>query len=266
MGRHLSINIRLLTGRFPEALCSALVSQGYFRLTSLGGIEGHDRGDHWFLCGYALEDLLDRFMTRATPKPASVETLVAADGSNRAYLEETSSRLQNLRANVSLSPFEKSLVNVHATFLDDWQIGSAEIAHCREWFRKYPEAILYFYGVMKLSAPSPKVASAPWHRAFREMTTSGQIGAPFLLVRAGVAPLAKGNFDITLRTESTLWLEGEENLARLVAVAETVLQRLEGHIASASLDLDGSPFLREESRLRAAFFGKLEKTCGVRLD
>jgi len=93
MRHHLSINIRLSTDRSLAALCNTLVSQDYFRLTSLGGLEGHGRGDQWFLCVCAFKDFLDRFLTLMTSKPASIETLVALDGSNRSYLENNSGRV-----------------------------------------------------------------------------------------------------------------------------------------------------------------------------
>jgi hypothetical protein len=257
MASHLAVNIRFATDRFPHALAGALVAHDYFRLVSLAGIEGHERGDHWLLSGYALEDFLQRYLPWAPAKPASLQTVVASDGANRKYLEEVANRLESRRTDVLLSPFEVPVAETYATFVPGRRMEEAEVAKCLAWVERNADAALYFYGAVTLSPTPTMRAIAPWDCAFREMAKLDQIGAPFLLIRASRAPLAKGNLDITIRTESTLWLEGQENLIRLASIAESVLRSFGNAVIDASIDLDGSSFRRQEENIRAAFAGAI---------
>ena len=265
MARHFSIHIRLSRAEFPDVLLTALGSPGTWRPVSLDGVEqGHD-GDHWFLSGYAVEDFLERFVVRTMSAPASVEVVPAGDGCNRAYLDaaaarvrkaaadsgrDLAARVRDARAAAVLSPFETPSAPSLLTLFGDRQLGSAEISRCGDWFARHPRAGLYAYGAVDLVLAPPVVTPGPVS-VFQELTESGQPGEPVLLVRAGAAPLAEGIMEITLRAQSTHWLE-ETNLQRFAALSASVLRAGAQQVVSASLEVAGGPFLREEPRIQAA--------------
>jgi len=259
VARHLSVNIRVAYTAFPEWLCTALIKSNYFQLATIGGIDGHETGDHWFLSGYALEDFVDRFLARAHSPPVSTEVASGFNGNNDSYLREIATRVSQQRAGELLSPFETASVNLGLTFLNDHRLGSEEITHCRTWFAAHSNAILYFYGAIDLSGVSPKPAGSPGTSAFRELNLKGEPGEPFLLVRAGRAPLANDSFDVTLRAQSTLWLEDHlRHVLPLTAFAGDVVQATADRRTTVSLEMEGRPFLRQEEQLRLLFANILD--------
>ena len=262
MSSYLSLNIRLGTDRLPQAMCAVIASQSCFRLASIGGIEGHESGDNWFLCGYALEDFIRRFHRPLGANPASIETVPAPDGSNREYLSQAAAEIRTGMAVTVLSPFEKSSVELSATFLDEHEIGPTEIARCGDWVQTFTSAILYFYGAVHLAPRSSKVPGVVWQRAFREISASGEIDAPFVLVRVGTAPLATGSVDVLFRTQSRVWVDVDANLRNFVAIVASVVKAAGELFIAASLDLDGHPFLGDERRLRSAFADGLGREVG----
>jgi hypothetical protein len=62
-------------------------------------------------------------------------------------------------------------------------------------------------------------------------------------------------------TWSTVWLEDERNLDRLVSVVQAISGSEEGLISSSSLSVEGSFFMAREGRLRAAFSSVVESDC-----
>ncbi len=266
MGRYLAVNIRLDSQDFPAGMVAALEKDPYFRLATIGGIEGHASGDHWFLSGYALEDFVLRFAARAPAKPASVEKIVARDGSNEKYLASVDEALRSRTSCSLLSPFEELNAAAQVTVLADCTLGEAEIHGAQRWFMDHVDAVLYFYGAFSLEAKPDRREQACWERAFRTAGTEpDQIGPPFVLIRAAKNPITDGHIDVSLSSWSTVWLKGadrlngavgsreaEENLRRLASLLDAVLQAEDRRVVSSDLRLEGKLFLAQEQYLRGS--------------
>ncbi|HVV50848.1 MAG TPA: hypothetical protein VHO06_14375 [Polyangia bacterium] len=229
------------------------------RLTSIGGLEGHENGDHWFLAGYALEDFLKHFVARPDAKAGSIETAVASDGSNYKYLEAMSILARDSRQPTSLlSPFEVIQTGAPVTTVEA-RLGSEELARAHTWCSRHPKAVLYAYAGLDLeveaSSPSSNRASEPLlsNGAFQELFNDGRETNLFFAAHANFPHLAPpGTLEISLRAQSEQWLEGD-NMKRLVDLAEAVLHAADGLAPTASLNVKGSSFRQEEARIRATF-------------
>lgn len=254
MGSYLSINLRLSTAEFPTTALLELRSLPHFDPASLGAVEGHEQGDHWFLSGYALEDFARRFIEKSPAIPASIDLVPGGDGANAAYLEGIANALHG-RASWDLwglSPFEQISESARITFLDDVAIGETEVRKCLEWAQHRPAAVVYLYGAIALSTSAQARPAPPWKRAFRELIGLKEIGPPFVLLRAGRAPLAKSQMEVGVFSWSTLWFDND-NLSRLVAMVEAVVKALQGRIKRAWLTVEGGVFREREDELTTAF-------------
>jgi hypothetical protein len=252
MGRFLSFNIRLSTTDNPVSVL-ALRSHPHFNPVSLGGIEGHEGGDHWFLSGYALEDFVRRFPPRVSSRPA-VDLATGSDAANAPYLQRVAETLKSKQMLPELSPLERVNEAAKMTFLDECGIGEEEIEKCTRWLLRHPNAVLYLYGTVSLTMPPRSNQAVPWRRAFREVVESPRvIGPPFVVIRVGRVPLSESQRELTVITWSTVWLDNHGDLSRLVSLAEAVVSSEEGHIVSSSLTVEGGPFVTREMELRAAF-------------
>jgi hypothetical protein len=258
MTRYISIQFRLSNAEFPAAL-PALLSHPHFHPVSLGGIEGHAAGDDWFLSGYAMEDFVRRFVPSAPSKPASVELASAKSEVNAGYLALIAEGLKYGQSPQSISPYEQIDEAADRTFIVDYGIGEAEAEACRRWYAAHPDGIVYLYGTVNLVAPPQSASETPWRCAFRD--GAEPVGQPLVLIRLARAPLFRSQLEMTLMTWSTVWLEDEGNLDRLVSLVEAFAGSQEGHIASSSLNVEGSSFMAHEGRLRAAFSSVVESDC-----
>jgi hypothetical protein len=271
MGRYLAVEVQLDQPVFPESALEALLSFPYFHPGVLAGIDGHETGDDWFLSGYALEEVVTRFASRATRAPAAIHQAAADDGANRNYLEQMTESLRSgsLRSGkppATLSPFEQKSTIAPLTYLQDRKIGATEIREAALWSAQHPGAVFQLYGAFSLEVKPETRDSAPWDRAFRELDNEdSHAGQPFVAIRFGRDPLTKILMDLSLMSWSTVWLtdgealnglvgatEAAENRRRLGMLVETILQAEEHRLVSASLRVDGRQFLAHERELREA--------------
>ncbi|MBW0001706.1 MAG: hypothetical protein JO015_21630 [Verrucomicrobia bacterium] len=250
MGSYFSFNLRLLPAEFPTTAFLGLRSLPHFDPASLGAVEGHEQGDHWFLSGYALEDFVRRFIEQSPAKPASIELVPAGNRANAAYLESIANALHG-GVSWDLSPFEQISESDRITFLDDVAIGETEIQKCLEWSQSYSAAVAYLYGAITLSTSTQARPALPWKRAFRELIGSKEIGPPFVLLRAGRAPLATSQMEVAVFSSSTVWFDND-NLSRLAAIVEAVITPLQGRIKRSWLTLEGGVFREREGELTTA--------------
>ncbi len=266
MGRYLVVEVQLDQPVFPQSALDALLSFQHFHPAVLAGIDGHETGDDWFLSGYALEEVVTRFASRASRAPASIQQAVADDRAYRGYLEQMAESLRSRKLPATLSPFEQASDIAPLTFLQDRKIGASEIREAALWSAQHPGAVFQLYGAFSLEVEPEVRDSAPWDRAFRELDDAdSHAGQPFVAIRFGRDPLAKNRMDLTLMSWSTVWLtdgealnglvgatEAAENRRRLGMLVETILQAEEHRLVSASLRLDGKQFLAHERELREA--------------
>jgi len=260
MGRDLAFKVRLSSTDFPSALTGVL-SNPYFHPASLGAIEAHERGDHWFLAGYAIEDFVRRFAPRAPSKPAAVEVAIANNGTNADYLRRIAGILEAGQMPTELSPFERVDERAGITVLEECGIGEQEIKRCKQWFSRYPDAVVYLYGTVNLRPPPGSATAEPWRRAFRELVEFPRaIGPVLLLLRAAREPLAKSQMEVTVTTWSDIWIVDCDNLDRLVSLADAVVEAEVGRVVDCSLTVEGPRFVASERQLRAKFSRFLE--CG----
>jgi hypothetical protein len=251
MGGHFSFHMRLTGIATPTTALHGLLSLTHFSPASLGAIEGHENGDHWFLSGYALEDFAGRFIQSMPAKPASVELVPSLDSANSKYLRNVSEAVVNRRDLPALSSFEEVNESAAITFLDNIKITENEIDRYAQWTRVYPGAVGYIYGAIDLSSSESR-STRPWRRAFREIIESPmKVGSPFLLLRVGRAPVVESQLEVALFSWSALLLE-QGSLDRLVAILDAIFEPCRERLASSWLTLEGSAFKGRESSLANA--------------
>jgi hypothetical protein len=247
MGGHVSFHIRLSGGGAPV---HGFLKLPHFSPASLGAIEGHESGDHWFLSGYVLEDFAGRFTAQVPAKPASVEVASAAGASNFEYLTHIADAL-NRKERLNLSPFEHISDSAPVTVLDEVGIGEREIELYEHWIQKHPDSVSYFYGAVDL-ADNHAHRSSSWKRAFRHVSAqSKEVGPPLILLRTARSPLAPSNTEVALFSWSPVWLS-EEPLERFVALVQATVQASEETILSSWLGLEGSAFREREAEVNKA--------------
>lgn len=276
MGNYLSLNLRFNNVLPTVTLIEAIFDNSFFSPIAVGGIEAHNHGDHWFLSGYALEDFVSRFIERGTPKPASIHLAASPTASEKRYLTMIAGELsQRNSLSQQLSPFETEDSVTGITFTDLVALDLSVLQDLGQWISLFPNGVLYIYGSIQLSIQDSR--KFPWHRAFR-LLFSREEGlrssrAPLMLVRVGKSVFTPDTIEVSLFSESDIWLEqtqalggrvGQQeaavNLRRFATLAQLIAQAGDRNFIGAKLQIDGQSFQREYERIETAFAGIWDPT------
>jgi hypothetical protein len=277
MGRYLSISCQFDHVQAPARLVEPAFSNPFFGPVAIGGLDAHEAGDNWFLAGYALEDFISRFLERGTSKPVSIALARTAEKSQAEYLSTTSNWLSHQKLpGRELSPFESRDPSVGVTFIRQVTMDAEVLDELDRWIARFPSGVFYLYGTAQLAVQNP--CEIPWNHAFRFLYPRNAglqgIGAPFLFIRVGASPFSQSATEVTLFSESTVWLQEDrafngrvrrqdaaKNLAGLASLARCVAHNPEATApVSVNLRADGGPFQRELDWLQLAFADILAKS------
>lgn len=279
MGSYISLKFNLKNVNLSTSVLKPVFTSSFFTPVGIGGIEAHEKGDNWLIQGYALEDFIIRFLKGGASKPASIEVLAKQNSEEGKYLFNLSDSISHLKVPFrELSPFEIEDPIAGVTSIRPVRLQISHLEELEPWISRFPKCILYIYGYIKVAVKN--TSELPWNRAFRFLFPPEYglraIGAPLFFIRAGTSPFLPDTVEITIYSESTIWLqscqalnnqvgqkEADENLAGFASVARLFTQA--GGIGGVSAELltDG-PFNQELSRLKSAFSDILN--CSETLD
>jgi hypothetical protein len=272
MGRYLSLRMEIADPRpLPELLGPAFASS-FFQPIALGGIASQAAGTSWLLGGYALEDFVGRFTERSHRPAAAVQLVESGDAGERTYLRSIAKQLSSPGVPSkdippdALSPFETADPTLGVTYMEPVALGPSALSAAKDWVAKFPRGVLYLYGTLDVANAD---SAPPLRRAFRSLSESEaqqrMPGAPLLLIRAAEPAGSPGLSEITLFSDSPVWLregkalggrvggpEADQNLARLAGLAEALGWGEGTTKPGGELYLEGSPFTREAPRLERA--------------
>lgn len=269
MARYLSLFMQFEGESLSTKRLERIFASSFFEPVALGAIDAHTNGDNWFLAGYALEDFLARFLERGVPKPAHIELAATQDDTLRNYLNTMADHLSRLsQPSEKISPFEKEDQIAGVTFLRSAHLDVSVLSEFDQWLARFPKGILYLYGSVKVAVQKPH--ELPWRRAFRCLYPPEPklqvIGAPFLTIRMGASPFLTQAIEVSVRSESLIWLskahalngrvgkhEADENLDNLASFTKLLAHTERAAKRSVELHAEGSAFNREVERLKRAF-------------
>jgi hypothetical protein len=271
MGRYLSLRMEIADPRPLAELLNPAFASSFFQPIALGGIDSQNAGTSWLLGGYAVEDFVGRFTERSDRPAAAVQLVEGGDAGERTYLRSIAERLsprggsQVLPLGV-LSPFERADPRLGVTYIGSEALDPSVLAPTKDWAARFPRGVLYLYGTVDLANAD---SATQLRRAFRSLSESETQqptpGAPLLWIRAAAPAGSPGLSEISLFSDSSVWLregkalggrvggpEADQNLARLAGLAEA-LGRGGGKTQSkGELYLEGRLFNREAPRLERA--------------
>jgi hypothetical protein len=276
MGQYISLHVRFTGAPLPTTLLRPAFADTSFQPVALGGIDAHQSGDNWFLAGYALEDFVERFLpgsARRPRRPQSIHVAAAENNRERAYLEALANCIE-LHTTVAsrLSPFETENESTGVISMQPVAFDVSVLADCEQWLTTHTAAVLYLYGSLHMAAQDGHDDS--FRRAFRPLLFSEDsqrlAGTPFLFVRAGASRLARGDAEVMLYSDSSIWLQqanaldgrisqqdADENLARYASLARSIASAPGLQVVRAELNVEGRQFHEERARIELALAGIL---------
>jgi hypothetical protein len=208
MGSYLALHMSFQSSSPQAGMIEPLFSNDLFQPVAIGAIAGRESGDNWFLAGYALEEFVSIFSTRATP-PATIEIAASHGDEEYDYLSALADHLRSLNMTPwTLSPFETVDATTGVTYLGQRRLTVSVLTTLADWLTRYPKGAVYLFGSLKIAAQ--KSHELPWRHAFRFLYPKERqtitIGAPFLDINVRKYVSEANITGISVRSESGIWL------------------------------------------------------------
>ena len=276
MGRYVAVDFQFENITSVAELLAPLFSSPFFTPIAMGGIEGHQQGDHWLIAGFALEYFVSFFRSRGARQAISIDVASTPNSIEQQYLASIANAItQQVDLSYQLSPFEIEAPETGVTFISAANLGTAALDSIDQWLGQYPRGVIYLYGTVQIAVQS--LHGIDWSQAFRFLYTPDDqvpvLGAPFLFLRVGASPFTANKTEVGLYSASTIWLESSQaldgrvgqreadtNLVQLAALARLIAQNGASRPLDVELNVEGSLFHKERERIESAFAGVLQSS------
>ena len=249
MANYMSISADLRTSEDMIAIIEALLSDTKIGIASICSFSQSKNADKWFLSGYAVESILDRFSKYMREKPSEI-TIVPDSNRNVEYLVEIKQIISERRKYSEFSPFETR--KDEYTFIDQ-ALQTFDSSGIRTWINERNVARVFVYPFVVNTGPSTQF---PFRYRFMDwryepvielcLTKHPKMGHVFSFYSDSRVWLKKG-----LDTSFDGLPNADENLRTLNQLAENVLLPIDSN--ELTIDLSGSVFHNESERIEKCF-------------
>lgn len=231
------------------AVIDALMHDELFAVVSICSLSGSKAKPKWFLSGYGVESILDRFVKQVHGD--SPELKLAPDsGRNTEYLRRIKELIAEGWRTKKVSPFER--LGTDYTFIDA-HMQTFDMSIIRDWIDDRKVARIFVYPCVKNSDSSFKF---PFRHKFLDWGYR-----PIMEVTLTKHPKIGYAFDVY--SASQIWLQNgidpaydglpsaDENLAILRKLVERALHP--AGVRDIDIDLSNSAFHKEAERIKEYF-------------
>ena len=249
MATYMSISADLRSSEDMIAIIEALLSYSKIGIASICSFSQSKNADKWFLSGYAVESILDRFSKFMRMKPSEI-IIVPDSNRNAEYLVEIKQIISERRKYSEFSPFETR--RDEYTFIDQ-SIQTFDSSEIRTWINERNVARVFVYlSVVNVGQntefPFRRRLLDWWYEPVIELclTKHPKMGHLFSFYSASRVWLKKG-----LDSSFDGLPNADENLRTLSQLIEHVLLPID--VDDITFELSGSIFHDESERFEAYF-------------
>ena len=249
MATYMSISADLRSSEDMMAIIEALLSYSKIGIASICSFSQSKNTDKWFLAGYAVETILDRYSKFMRKKPSEI-TIVPDSNRNSEYLVEIMQIITERRKHGDFSPFETQ--RDEYTFIDQC-MQTFDLSGIRTWINERNVARVFVYPFVVTTGSSTKF---PFRYRFMDwryepvidlcLTKHPKMGHVLSLYSASQIWLKKGHDPLFDGLPNA-----DENLRTLNQLAEHVLLPINSN--ELTIGLSGSVFHNESERIEKCF-------------
>lgn len=263
MRKHINVRLQYKDKRFSSALFKPLFTDSFFKPVALAAIQG----SACFLSGYALENFLGRYRHYLNEQ-SFITISNRREFGEQKYIDSLVNKISSLdNITLSLSPFETKDTTNDITVIKSPALNPQILQELDFWLNDFPLASVEIYGAVNVTA---KNKDEHWKNAFQKLFPAGYpfaVGFPIVEIYISpISPRQPETFFITVSGSSDIWLqdsvvfktqigenEANQNLAGLVDIVELFTKDQEVKPEVISMSIEGSNFLKEKNRIKAAF-------------
>ncbi len=249
MAVYISIFANLRSAEDMMAVINALMHDDRFAVVSICSLAGSKVKPNWFLSGFGVESILDRFVKQVHGNSSEV-TLAFDSHRNTEYLCRIKDLIAEGWRTKKVSPFER--LGEDYTFIDS-HMQTLDMSIIRNWIDERKVARIFIYPCVKSSEASFKF---PFRHRFLDWGYR-----PIMEVTLTKHPRMGYAFDVY--SASQIWLQNgidptydglpsaDENLAILSQLVERAL--LPAGVQGIEIGLSNSAFHKEAKRIKEYF-------------
>ena len=249
MANYMSISADLRTSEDMIAIIEALLSDSKIGIASICSFSQSKNADKWFLSGYAVETILDKYSKFMRMKPPEI-TIVPDSNRNAEYLDQTKQTISERRKHSQFSPFETR--RDEYTFIDQ-SLQTFNSSDIRTWINERNVARVFVYPFVTNIGTSTQF---PFRHRFMDwryepvievcLTKHPKMGHVFSFYSASRVWLKK-----VFPPVFDSLLSADDNLRMLNQLAEHVLLPINSN--ELTIGLSGSVFHNESERIEKCF-------------